>query len=287
MWRAATLLLALALGIFNPIFAVWSPLIRWILVFMLWTGFLGMPLSTLAPRRSHLRLLAAWSVFPALGWLLLRPLGPEAAVAGFLVGATPTATAAPTITRLLGGDAGYVSVSFLGSNLLAMVLIPSALVLMGSPLPHGLFRFFVENIAVVAGPLVLAAMAHRIGLAERLSPLLSKGVFPLWLVALVLASAKTSAFLRQSAQPWGVVLGIAFVSGLLCAGQFLVGRRMGGTEHALEAAQSLGQKNTMLTLWLGLATFGPLAALGPATYVLWHNLWNAIQMARTKRFVRN
>ncbi|MBK9579370.1 MAG: hypothetical protein IPO40_20055 [Fibrobacteres bacterium] len=286
MWRGAALLLAMAVGAFLPTLAPFSFLIRWILVFMLWAGFLGMPLSRLAPERSHLRLLMAWCLFPVLGWLLLRPLGPEAAIAGFLVGATPTATAAPTITRLLGGDAGYVSVSFLGSNLLAMILVPAILALMGSPLPHGAVRFFLENIAIVACPLALAAILHRARVASRIAPHLARVIFPLWLVALVLASAKTSAFLRHSTQPLSTILGIASVSGILCAGQFLLGRRIGGAEHALEAGQSLGQKNTMLTLWLGLATFGPLAALGPATYVLWHNLWNAAQMARSRSTVK-
>lgn len=286
MWRASALLLAMAVGAFAPSLAPYSYLIRWILVFMLWAGFLGMPLTELAPERSHLRLLMAWSAFPLVGWLLLRPLGSEAAIAGFLVGATPTATAAPTITRILGGNAGYVSVSFLGSNILAMILIPVALAMMGAPLPHGAALFFVENIAVVACPLALAALVHRAGLASRLAPRLAKAIFPLWLLALVLAAAKTSAFVRRSNQPLATILGIATVSGLLCAGHFLTGRRIGGAERALEAGQSLGQKNTMLTLWLGLSSFGPLAALGPATYVLWHNVWNALQMVRASRPVR-
>jgi len=34
---------------------------------------------------------------------------------------------------------------------------------------------------------------------------------------------------------------------------------------------------------MGLVAFGPVAALGPTTYVLWHNLWNAFQLARKGR----
>ena len=105
----------------------------------------------------------------------------------------------------------------------------------------------------------------------------------MWLCALVLAGAKTSDFLRNAPGiPWGQILAIAIGTFALCAGQFLVGRKLGGVKHGLEAGQSLGQKNTMLTLWLGLSACGPVAAMGPAFYVLWHNLWNGFQLGRRK-----
>jgi BASS family bile acid:Na+ symporter len=81
-------------------------------------------------------------------------------------------------------------------------------------------------------------------------------------------------------------LAIAGSSAFLCALQFSAGRILGGNARSLEASQSLGQKNTMLTLWLGMNAFGPVPALGPAFYVLWHNLWNAAQMARRGRLTK-
>lgn len=278
MGRAAALVVALLAGALLPQLGWLAFLIRWILVFMLFSGFLGMPLAQLHPRMVHLRLLLAWLVFPALGWLLLRPFGQEAAVAGLLVGATPTATAAPTITRLLGGHSGFVAFSFLGSNLLAMVALPLTLWFLEAPLPQGAGRFLAENIANVAVPLSVAALCHRAGWAVRLGRFLTPTVFPLWLGALLLALARTSAFVRSTSCPTRTLLAVGGVSGILCLAHFALGRRLGGTRWALEAGQSLGQKNTMLTLWLGLASFGPVAALGPAWYVLWHNLWNAFQM---------
>jgi BASS family bile acid:Na+ symporter len=62
--------------------------------------------------------------------------------------------------------------------------------------------------------------------------------------------------------------------------QFFIGQRLGGSRYPQEAAQSLGQKNTMLTLWMALTFCGPVVALGPAFYVLWHNLWNAWQLGK-------
>jgi BASS family bile acid:Na+ symporter len=57
---------------------------------------------------------------------------------------------------------------------------------------------------------------------------------------------------------------------------------LGGREYPREASQSLGQKNTTLTIYLALAYANPLVALGPTCYVIWHNLWNSWQLHRIR-----
>jgi BASS family bile acid:Na+ symporter len=248
---------------------------------MLFLGFSGMPLSRLRPEKAHLRLLLAWPLFMVLGWFLLRPFGHEAQLSGLLVAATPTATAAPVITGLLGGDVGFVSVAFLGSNLIGAFLLPLLLSFAGAGQIPSTRPFLAQTLALVLIPLGLSAGVRRLPMARSPMRRLRRLSFPLWLAALVLASAKTSEFLRSHPETGArTVLAIAGGSAILCALHFLVGRSIGGPDRALEAGQSLGQKNTMLTLWLGLSAFGPVPALGPAFYVLWHNIWNASQMAR-------
>lgn len=285
MGRMFAILGALGAGVLLPGLSTWSWLIRWILFAMLFLGFLNMPLHDLRPRRPHLKLLAAWPLFMLAGWFGMLPFGRDAAMAGLLVAATPTATAAPVITGFLGGNVGFVSTSFLGSNLLGVVVLP---LLLSAVVPAGripsTFGFAVSTFALVAAPLVSATLAREA--ARRMSvriPRTGQPSFALWLTALVLAGAKTSAFLEGGSDiPWRQILAIAAGSFALCAGQFLVGRRLGRPDFGLEAGQSLGQKNTMLTLWLGLAACGPIAALGPAFYVLWHNLWNGFQLGRIR-----
>jgi BASS family bile acid:Na+ symporter len=248
-----------------------------------------MPLRRLRPEKAHLRLLLAWPLFMGLGWLIMTPFGRDAQLAGLLVAATPTATAAPVITGMLGGDVGFVSVAFLGSNLVGAFLLPVILSFAGAgrTLPRGsgqfpsTMPFLLQTLALVFLPLGLSAMVRRWTGSEAPLGRLRRLSFPLWLAALVLASAKTSEFLRSHPETGAVTVpAIAGGSALLCALQFMAGRTIGGKDRALEAGQSLGQKNTMLTLWLGLSAFGPVPALGPAFYVLWHNLWNSAQMAR-------
>ncbi|MEK7414548.1 MAG: hypothetical protein AAB263_14635, partial [Planctomycetota bacterium] len=50
-----------------------------------------------------------------------------------------------------------------------------------------------------------------------------------------------------------------------------------------EASQSLGQKNTTLTIWMAATFANPIVALAPTFYVLWHNLVNAAQLAHKGR----
>lgn len=252
---------------------------------MLFLGFLSMPLSQLVPRKAHLRLLAVWPVFMATGWFGLLPFGRDAAMAGLLVAATPTATAAPVITGFLGGDVGFVSFSFLASNLIGILVLPPLVAwLSTSGEVPTLLPFAASTAAMVGGPLAASFLVRRIAPeAGAWSRKLKHVSFAMWLCALVLAGAKTSAFLRSAPDiPWGQILAIAAGSFALCAGHFLIGRKLGHPDHEMEAGQSLGQKNTMLTLWLGLAACGPIAALGPAFYVLWHNLWNGFQLGRRK-----
>ena len=287
MVRFASMLGALALGAFLPELSPWSWLIRWFLVAMLFVAFLDVDPREARLSRSHWKILLVWPLLAAAGWLLLRPFGEQAALAGFLVGATPTATAAPVITGLLGGRVGFVTVSVLGSNLVAAFALPVAL----SHLPGAGLHAGVEG-GVLVGTVVLVGAPFVVaqGLRFLVPPLharlrgLRRASFPLWIGVLVLASARTSGFLAEHPEiPRLLLLAVFAGSGCICAANFLLGRLAGRPGLELEAGQSLGQKNTMLTLWLGLAVAGPVAALGPACYVVWHNLWNGIQLSRRRR----
>lgn len=285
VFRLLSMLASLATGALLPELSPWAWLIRWILFLMLFTAFLELEPQDARPVRGHARLLLAWPLLAAGGWLMLRPFGEQAALAGFLVGATPTATAAPVITGLLGGNAGFVTVSVIGTNIAAAFLLPILLhALPGTGDAGAGGGPMLGTIGLVLVPLGLALSIRRFapGFRERLR-VLRRLSFPLWIVALALAAARTSRFLLDHPEIPRSLLGVIFAgSGLMCAANFALGRYVGRPGMELEAGQSLGQKNTMLTLWLGLVAAGPVAALGPASYVLWHNVWNGIQLSRRR-----
>ena len=42
--------------------------------------------------------------------------------------------------------------------------------------------------------------------------------------------------------------------------------------------QALGQKNTVIGIWLMLSFLNPTAVIAPCAYVIWQNLINAVQL---------
>ena len=51
----------------------------------------------------------------------------------------------------------------------------------------------------------------------------------------------------------------------------------------ITAGQALGQKNTTLAIWMAQTYLFPLAALGPAAYMIIQNLFNARQLRAAAR----
>ena len=77
---------------------------------------------------------------------------------------------------------------------------------------------------------------------------------------------------------WTEVL-LAIVALVICLVQFALGHWLGrryGDESA--GGQALGQKNTVLAIWLAQSFLNPLACIAPTAYVVWQNLVNSYQI---------
>jgi BASS family bile acid:Na+ symporter len=279
---------AMLAGLLFPAAHEFQFLIRYFIMAMLFLSFLE--LRPVSFTRHHAWLLGASWVVGGLAWAVLRPWNAEIALTALLIGLTPTATAAPVITQMLGGRTEFVVSSVLLSNLAAGLVYPLVIPWVMGPslgVPVGaIFPFLVQTLGVVLLPFVLA-QAVRLGapaLKEKLLRLRHVS-FYLWLATLFLATANAGFFIQHSWHDTGIHLRIVLVSLLaagLCTVNFWVGRRIGGKAWALEASQSLGQKNTMLSIWFALTFINPLVALGPIFYILCHNSYNAWQLSRLK-----
>lgn len=104
--------------------------------------------------------------------------------------------------------------------------------------------------------------------------------FFIWNILLVLISAKATDFVLHSPTSPIEIATIALISLIICAVNFTVGKLIGGKEFSREASQSLGQKNTMFTIWISLTFLTPIDALGPIFYIIYHNLYNSYQLMR-------
>jgi bile acid:Na+ symporter, BASS family len=262
--------------------------VPFLVAFMLWTAFLDLRAERGLFRREHIWLVLANLALAAVAWAALRPFGPGIALTGFLVAVTPTATAAPAITGMLGGRVAFVAAAALLSNAVIGGLLALLLPLLGSTAGAGVgFGAVAGRIAAgLFAPLIAAQALRRLVpvAVQRTLPRLKQLAFGAWLLALAFATASASRFIRVQAEAgWVAVLAAAAVALIVCIVSFAVGRALGGRELRLECGQSLGQKNNMLTLWLALTFFGPLVALGPVFYALFHNVANAWMLLRDGR----
>jgi bile acid:Na+ symporter, BASS family len=283
--RTAALVSSMILGVLVPQAHAGAWAIRWLVVAMLFLVFLQTRLSRDSLRASHAVLVltnvamgfAAWG----LGWLAG---GREVALAAFFAGITPTATAAPVVMSSLRGRVDYVVTAFLLTNVLIAALFPALLPLVLGQATPGVFLQVLGSVGlVVFVPMGAAWTLRKIHPSASNWPRRLQNLsFGLWVLALFLITANAAEFIRSHPElPIVVLAEIAATSSLVCAVNFALGWLIGGRQFHREASQSLGQKNTTLTIYLALTYCNPLVALGPTCYVVWHNLWNSWQLHRS------
>ncbi|MDO4164128.1 MAG: transporter [Bacteroides sp.] len=205
----------------------------------------------------------------------------------------PTATAAAVITGKLGGSASSLTTYTLLSNLLAAVAVPLVFPLVE---PHGDIGFFAAFLKILSKvfPLLLCpfflAWLLRAFLPKLHGFLLSfhDAAFYLWGIALAIVSGQTVRSLAHSEAPASVELLIAFAGLIACCLQFYLGKRIGGHyRERISGGQALGQKNTVLAIWMAYTYLNPLSSVGPGSYVLWQNIINSYQLWKKRKKEQN
>jgi bile acid:Na+ symporter, BASS family len=281
MKKSFALLGAIVLGAFFPFFSKYSFLIQWLLMGMLFFSFLNLKTpEKMLREKSVLLILLANVLVGVFAYIFLSFFDRDLAIVAFLLGAMPTATAVPAVISFLRGNAEFAMASVLLTNIFMAFFWPLFfLTVFSIQIPP--IHLFISIISVVLFPFFIAKAF------QLLFPLLAFSVakngmkisFLLWILVVFLAVANASSFLFSDHS--GVSFSffrILFLAGFLCALHFWLGRVLGGKSFALEASQSMGQKNTMFSLWVALQFFSPLIALGPIFYLIFHNLYNSYSL---------
>lgn len=282
--RSCLLYVSLAAGVVFEQGHTYTFLVRYTLMAMLFLSLLGCRVS--GNMLLHPRL---WQLLGAMGGIaiatfaLFRLISPDLGLIAFLLAVTPTATAAPVVTQFLRGQVDYVTTAVLLTNGLMAIAIPLLMPLLSSS-NASLGQILNATMVVIAGPLVLSQLLQQ-G-APRLTHQLSRLKplsFYLWLIALYLAAAKASHFIRHESGSPRMLVEMALVALVLCVLNFGLGRWLGGSTLAQETSQSLGQKNTVFAIWFCLTFLRPHLALGPMFYILFQNLYNSYLIAGVSR----
>lgn len=109
--------------------------------------------------------------------------------------------------------------------------------------------------------------------------------FYLWAIALAIVTGKTIDFLvhQQNSNYTDEVL-IAVAGLIICCLQFFIGKSIGSRyKNRASGGQALGQKNTILAIWMAQIYLNPIASVGPASYVLWQNMINSWQLWKKRK----
>ena len=201
----------------------------------------------------------------------------------------PTATAAAVITGKLGGSASTLTTYTLLSNVLAAIAVPLVFPLVE---PHADITFVVAFLKILSKvfPLLLApffiALLFRYYIPS-VHRLLSKyhGVaFYLWAVALTIVTGQTVRSLVTAAADVSIEIMIALAGLATCCLQFYFGKRIGSAyRDRISAGQALGQKNTVLAIWMAVTYLNPLSSVGPGSYVVWQNIFNSYQLWKKRK----
>ena len=73
---------------------------------------------------------------------------------------------------------------------------------------------------------------------------------------------------------------------MACAIQFGLGKKIGSRYNdRISAGQALGQKNTVLAIWMAYTYLDPVSSVVPGSYVLWQNLFNSWQLWKKRKCI--
>ena len=263
----------------------------WLIFAQLLLTFCKIDVKELKPKRWHVWLLMIQLLSCALtaSVLLLLPMGELSK--GFWEGMMvclicPTATAAAVITGKLGGNAATLTTYTLLSNLLGAVVVPLVFPLVepheGLTFWSAFFKILSKVFPLLLAPFFVALfLKHYVRNVHRWLMEHSGMAFYIWAFALALVMGQTArSLINSDISAWLVALGGLFT----CAVQFLLGKRIGSAYHdRISAGQALGQKNTVLAIWMASTYLHPLATIAPGSYVLWQNIVNSYQLWKKNR----
>lgn len=205
----------------------------------------------------------------------------------------PTATAGAVVTRKLGGSPENLTTYTILINLFAALAIPVVVPLVH---PHPGLTFGSSFLLILGKvfPLLLLPLIAAILVKHLLPKVHAKLIsypdlaFYLWAIALALAIAVTVKSIVHSTVPVLTQIALAAVSLVCCLLQFYLGRRIGHKyDDAISAGQSLGQKNTVLAIWLGYTFFTPVTAVVGGFYSICHNVINSWQLYKVRNKEEN
>lgn len=260
-----------------------------VLIFvMLYITFCKIQTGDLRPRAWHFILQAIRILLSGLLVLAIlhttNPMTKLVLEGAFVCVICPTAAAAPVITERLGGSIASLTIYTILANVVTSIIIPLFFPMVEKSTEITFltaFNLILRRITfVLIIPLCLAMLTRKFlpNVATRIKETKNLA-FYIWGFNLSIIMGLTIRNIL-STQIYGTVLALLLllplvISILLFSIGKAVGYRYG---DSISAGQALGQKNTVVGIWLTIAFLNPIASIAPCAYVVWQNLINAWQL---------
>lgn len=264
----------------------------YLLSLMLFITYCRISWNSIRITKFHYILLGIQYIGSASIYLAIHPFNEVLAQACMICVLAPTATSAPVVAGLLGGSISTVAAYSVISNLSVAFIAPLFLSIIGETgetLSFGAsFGYIFQKVMPI---LIIPFLASLF--IQKTAPKLFRKIesaqivsFYLWAIALTIVIGSVTRFvINQSSSNFLLEIIIGFGSLLICLLQFVFGRKIGAKYSFIVAGgQSLGQKNTILAIWLTQTYLNPIASLGPGLYVLWQNIVNSWQIWHKNRY---
>lgn len=280
-----TLPIAMLIGAVGyPLFMCLSFLTPYLIFTMLLLTFCKVSLHDLKLKPVHLWLLLIQIGGAILAYLLLCQWNKIVAEGVMVCIICPTATAAVVIAQKLGGSTAslttYTLLGNIGTAIAVPILFPlievhTELTFLGS------FFFILSKVfPLLICPFLMAWLLDKfVPRVHRKLLDYHEFAFYLWGISLAIVTAQTlSSLINDSADGLTEIM-VAVGALLACCLQFFLGKTIGGVYNdRISGGQALGQKNTILAIWMVHAYLNPLSSVGPGSYVLWQNIINSYQL---------
>ena len=257
----------------------------YLIFLMLYITFCKADFHRMRLTRMSLLLLCVQIPGSLVAYYAFMPLGADVAQGAFICVFCPTATAAPVITAMLGGSISALIAYSIVSNISVALLAPVIFTFLG----NGAEVNFTDSVLTISAkviPLILLPLAAAI-VTGRISPRTRRAIaehqqlsFYIWALSLFIVVGRAVTFvMAEPVEMAPRMILIALVAGVMCVAQFYIGRRIGrACGDKIAGAQGLGQKNTVLAIWMALSYLNPISSVGPAAYIAWQNTINSLQL---------
>ncbi len=289
--RTVALPVAMVLGVlFHDFFDRLGDLPPYLIFCMLFINFSKVSVKDLKIGKMHWILLVFQIMVGTGIYLLLCRFDMVVAQGMMICVFAPTAMASVVIAGMLGANVTTMATLCLVSNVGIAFAAPVMFAAINIH-PEPAFIHSVLAILLKVGPVLLFPLAAawlvgwlrpRWNAAIRNNQIVS---FWLWAVSLTIVMGRTVNFIiAQPRSSYATEIILAAGALAICLAQFALGRRLGRLcGDKIAGGQSLGQKNTVLAIWMAQTYMDPLSSVAPATYVIWQNVVNSLQLWKLKK----